>query len=53
MSKVAFCPLWIFQFTPLREGRQVSPCTFPAYTQFQFTPLREGRLKSKIEGAEE
>ena len=33
----------VFQFTPLREGRQ-APAPAPAQTQaFQFTPLREGR----------
>ena len=33
-----------FQFTPLREGRQI-PAGFPGggALQFQFTPLREGR----------
>ena len=35
---------FIFQFTPLREGRlYVLTLTLPI-TQFQFTPLREGRL---------
>ena len=33
----------IFQFTPLREGRQVFRITSDARDIFQFTPLREGR----------
>ena len=34
----------IFQFTPLREGRQVMRCYSGHFDRlFQFTPLREGR----------
>ena len=38
----------VFQFTPLREGRQApAPAPAPAQTQaFQFTPLREGRQRA-------
>ena len=39
-------PKWarlIFQFTPLREGRQTGAAAGGSTTQFQFTPLREGR----------
>ena len=35
-----------FQFTPLREGRQVFRITSDARDIFQFTPLREGRPAS-------
>ena len=37
---------WIFQFTPLREGRRLGFKEAQAHTIkiFQFTPLREGRL---------
>ena len=34
---------WIFQFTPLREGRPQMRCASCKRTSFQFTPLREGR----------
>ena len=37
-----FC--FIFQFTPLREGRQRDFVLFAELEKFQFTPLREGRL---------
>ena len=33
----------LFQFTPLREGRQFGIGTENGGNQFQFTPLREGR----------
>ena len=33
----------IFQFTPLREGRQLHGNVITNIKQFQFTPLREGR----------
>ena len=37
--------LWsIFQFTPLREGRQTYFALTNSTATFQFTPLREGRL---------
>ena len=32
-----------FQFTPLREGRQIAESTPKSAERFQFTPLREGR----------
>ena len=34
----------IFQFTPLREGRQPAESKYNTLWEFQFTPLREGRL---------
>ena len=34
----------LFQFTPLREGRQDNGRVLEADALFQFTPLREGRL---------
>ena len=34
---------WVFQFTPLREGRLKSLASACSATVFQFTPLREGR----------
>ena len=35
---------FVFQFTPLREGRREVPGDHPrAISAFQFTPLREGR----------
>ena len=37
-----------FQFTPLREGRQVGESCFATFGVFQFTPLREGRLYSAV-----
>ena len=33
-----------FQFTPLREGRQITIKRIIGTPLFQFTPLREGRL---------
>ena len=33
----------LFQFTPLREGRQSANVSVQVINQFQFTPLREGR----------
>ena len=33
----------VFQFTPLREGRQANVQPLLLGNQFQFTPLREGR----------
>ena len=36
--------LRLFQFTPLREGRQTRWRSRPRWARFQFTPLREGRL---------
>ena len=38
----------MFQFTPLREGRQLSLTTTGRESSFQFTPLREGRLDKRI-----
>ena len=35
----------LFQFTPLREGRQTQFTYFRSKLLFQFTPLREGRLQ--------
>ena len=34
----------LFQFSPLREGRQVGVIDDAGYLIFQFSPLREGRL---------
>ena len=34
---------YLFQFTPLREGRHMSAVTLVLDEVFQFTPLREGR----------
>ena len=39
----AFCAALIFQFTPLREGRQPERVLTSLTFTFQFTPLREGR----------
>ena len=36
----------LFQFPPLREGRQVLSRDNRARDVFQFPPLREGRLKA-------
>ena len=36
----------LFQFTPLREGRQHELHNGNADEIFQFTPLREGRRKT-------
>ena len=38
----------LFQFTPLREGRQAPTPQLGGITIFQFTPLREGRLASDV-----
>ena len=38
---------WLFQFTPLREGRQKAADLRETIKKFQFTPLREGRLRHK------
>ena len=35
---------YIFQFTPLREGRRIVRFCCEKLKEFQFTPLREGRL---------
>ena len=35
--------LCLFQFTPLREGRQIVSAFSHSCLSFQFTPLREGR----------
>ena len=35
----------VFQFTPLREGRQSRQASSGSAWTFQFTPLREGRLE--------
>ena len=42
---------FIFQFTPLREGRRTTKRYFPQNKIFQFTPLREGRhaYKQQVE----
>ena len=37
---------FVFQFTPLREGRHVREIPACEYKVFQFTPLREGRLEA-------
>ena len=37
----------LFQFTPLREGRQGRAHGNIGVTTFQFTPLREGRQPYK------
>ena len=34
---------YLFQFTPLREGRRMTRCISSFASSFQFTPLREGR----------
>ena len=38
-------PHALFQFTPLREGRQQMMQQFQQFKAFQFTPLREGRRR--------
>ena len=35
--------LLLFQFSPLREGRQIRRHSAELYSAFQFSPLREGR----------
>ena len=40
----AACSPFLFQFTPLREGRRTSSRIAARCKLFQFTPLREGRL---------
>ena len=40
--RVVFLP-FVFQFTPLREGRQGGESVTASIVLFQFTPLREGR----------
>ena len=35
---------YLFQFTPLREGRRITDYRNQRHHLFQFTPLREGRL---------
>ena len=42
VSRVVFLP-FVFQFTPLREGRRRSSIGTNCNDKFQFTPLREGR----------
>ncbi len=42
VSRVVFLP-FVFQFTPLREGRRVRLFDSLPAPVFQFTPLREGR----------
>ena len=39
----------IFQFTPLREGRQCMAYGVSASAAFQFTPLREGRRRRSLQ----
>ena len=39
----AACSPFLFQFTPLREGRHEVPAESHRVREFQFTPLREGR----------
>ena len=41
----------VFQFTPLREGRQAAEAVNEAYVTFQFTPLREGRRAAGADGS--
>ena len=38
----------VFQFTPLREGRQPPLTQRRKPSKFQFTPLREGRLGAML-----
>ena len=35
---------YVFQSTPLREGRRAMTVNMPRILKFQSTPLREGRL---------
>ncbi len=42
-SSTQDAPDYVFQFTPLREGRQPPQLLLPHPQKFQFTPLREGR----------
>ena len=42
-SYVTDVTTWIFQFTPLREGRLICLFNKDSTGLFQFTPLREGR----------
>ena len=44
-------PLFLFQFTPLQEGRLTDSVFHSQVNLFQFTPLREGRPRKKpVEG---
>ena len=43
-----FMVLFVFQSTPLREGRPVCASTLVLPPRFQSTPLREGRLGGSI-----
>ena len=40
----------VFQFTPLREGRQHRKAGNLQAIWFQFTPLREGRHEGMFDG---
>ena len=44
MPTLEFHFRYLFQFTPLREGRPCIPRSATGVQKFQFTPLREGRL---------
>ena len=49
--RVAFL-FFVFQFTPLREGRRPAPSADQHHQPFQFTPLREGRRRqNRVRGA--
>ena len=37
---------FLFQFTPLREGRHRGAMFWAMNSKFQFTPLREGRRQN-------
>ena len=39
---------FLFQFTPLREGRQIVSAFSQSCLSFQFTPLREGRPRGNL-----
>ena len=44
MGDIQICTAYVFQFPPLREGRQVTTSVSTELQLFQFPPLREGRL---------
>ena len=45
---IIIMPLILFQFTPLREGRQPTMSIQDIICMFQFTPLREGRRLNNV-----
>ena len=48
VSVFLYCISFLFQFTPLREGRRIRVELSLRCISFQFTPLREGRLMVSV-----